>query len=90
MADNPASSDPKLALLLSIADAANALGVSRTTLYKLIAQAEIRCLAIGRRRLVPKAELEDFIARQHTAAPNPPPKKAIAARQKQATAEGRR
>ncbi len=72
------------ALLLSIAEAAQTLGVSRTLFYRLVAEHEIRCIAIGRRRLVPRAELENFVARQSAAAPNPAPDKAIAARRKQA------
>ena len=82
MARNPKNSDQLVAMLLSIADAARALAVSRSHFYGLLAQHEIRCIAIGRRRLVPKAELEAFVARQSAAAPNPTPKKAIAARQR--------
>ena len=82
MARNPKNSDQLVAMLLSIADAARVLGISRTVFYRLIAQDEIRCISIGRRRLVPKAELEAFVARQSAAAPNPTPKKAIAARQR--------
>ena len=80
----------KLAMLLSIADAARALAVSRSHFYGLLAQRKIRCIAIGRRRLVPKAELEAFVARQSAAVPNPTPKKAIAARQRRGVEAQRR
>jgi len=91
MAQNPENSDQllMLAMLLSIAEAARVLGISRTVFYRLIAQGEIRCIGIGRRRLVARTELQDFIARQSPAAPNPTPEKAIAARQRR-MAEPRR
>jgi excisionase family DNA binding protein len=49
------------ALLLSVADAAKALGVSRGSLYDLVNRGEIQSLQIGRRRLVPRKALLDFI-----------------------------
>jgi excisionase family DNA binding protein len=78
MAENPSNSDLTLALLLSIAQAASALGISRSSFYKLIAQGEIRCVAIGRRQLVSKAELFDFIERRSTVPPSPPRRKVMA------------
>lgn len=53
-------------LLLSVADAAKALGVSRGTLYELVKRDEIESLQIGRRRLVPRQALLDFINRNTT------------------------
>lgn len=49
------------ALLLSVVDAAKALGVSRGSLYELVNGGEIRSLQIGRRRLIPRTALVDFI-----------------------------
>ena len=80
MAENLANSDSPPALLLSIAEAASALGISRSSFYNLIAQGEIRCIAIGRRRLVSRAELFDFIERRSAFPPNPPNHKDMAAR----------
>jgi len=55
------------ALLLSVADAAKALGVSRGSLYELVTRGEIQSLQIGRRRLVPRQALLDFIEGNATA-----------------------
>ncbi len=47
-------------LLLSIPEAAALLGVSRSTLYLLIASGAIRTKLLGRRRLIPRAALEAY------------------------------
>ncbi len=47
-------------LLLSIPEAAALLGVSRSTLYVLIASGAIRTKLVGRRRLIPRSALEAF------------------------------
>lgn len=49
-------------LLVSVADAAEMLSVSRTTAYELIAKGAIPSVKIGRRRLVPTEELRLRIA----------------------------
>jgi excisionase family DNA binding protein len=51
------------ALLLSVAEAAKTLGISRGSLYELVNGGEIRSLQIGRRRLVPREALVEFIDR---------------------------
>ncbi len=45
-------------LLMRVTDAASCLGVSRTTLYGLIAGGEPRVVRIGRSIRVPRQELE--------------------------------
>jgi excisionase family DNA binding protein len=51
------------ALLLSVAQAAMALSIGQRSLYPLLMRGEIRSVTIGRRRLVPVAEIEHYIAR---------------------------
>ena len=38
-------------------------GIGRSKVYELIASGELRTVKIGRRRLVPAAAIEEFIAR---------------------------
>ena len=47
-----------VALVLSVAEAAEALGVSDDLIYELIARAELPCLAVGRRKLIPRLAIE--------------------------------
>lgn len=47
--------------LLSIKEAAEACGLSRTTFYGLIGKGEVRSIRIGRRRLVPESALREFM-----------------------------
>jgi excisionase family DNA binding protein len=49
-------------LALSIPDAARAIGISRASIYVLIAQRKLMTLKVGRRRLVERAEVERFLA----------------------------
>jgi excisionase family DNA binding protein len=51
------------ALLISIEAAALALGIGRTQIFSLIAQGAISSVKIGRRRLVVKQDLVDFVRR---------------------------
>ena len=50
-------------LLLRLPDAARALGIGRTTLYKLIDDGDIHVVRIGRAVRVSPAELHAFVAR---------------------------
>lgn len=52
-------------------DAARALGVGRTTVFKLIASGELRSVRLGRRRLVPTEALRELVER--LACPATPP-----------------
>ena len=48
--------------VLTVAEAAHALGISRSKLYQFIAAGEIRTIHIGRLRKVPVEALDEFIA----------------------------
>jgi excisionase family DNA binding protein len=49
--------------LLRIAEAAEALGLGRTVTYQLVMRGELPSVRVGRRRLVPTADLDRFIER---------------------------
>jgi excisionase family DNA binding protein len=49
--------------LLSIKLACQSLGLSRTSLYTLMASGQLRSVTVGRRRFVPREAIEEFIAR---------------------------
>lgn len=49
--------------LLSIDEAAEALGIGRTLAYGLIGRGELRSVKAGRRRLVPSTAVSDYAAR---------------------------
>lgn len=48
-------------LLHKIPDAAETLGIGRSTLYELIANKEIATIKIGRRTLIAQDELERYV-----------------------------
>jgi len=50
--------------LLSIEQAARALGVGRTALYSEIGAGRIRSVKVGRRRLVPSSAISEVASRQ--------------------------
>lgn len=50
-------------LLYSILDAAEAIGVKRSTMYELITRGEVTTVSIGRRRLVTADSLERYVER---------------------------
>ena len=50
--------------LLSIAQAARALGIGRTALYSEIWAGRIRTVKVGRRRLVPSSAIGEVASRQ--------------------------
>jgi excisionase family DNA binding protein len=52
-------------LLLSKRDSAVALGISLRTLETLISVKELKSVRVGRRRLIPRQELEKFTRRDH-------------------------
>jgi excisionase family DNA binding protein len=49
-------------ILFSVLEAARSCGIGRTKLLELVAAGEIRTIRIGKRRLVPRAELERYVA----------------------------
>jgi len=51
-------------LLVGVREAARVLGLGRDTAYQLVREGRLRAVRVGRRVLVPRAELEAFIARE--------------------------
>jgi excisionase family DNA binding protein len=49
--------------LLPVDDAAAALGLGRSTVYKLIGSGELFTVRVGARRLVPEAAVDAYIVR---------------------------
>lgn len=52
---------------ISLSEAARQLGVSRTSLYKLIGRGELQSFRIESRRLIPVSSIDAYIAQQQTA-----------------------
>jgi excisionase family DNA binding protein len=63
-APTPGPSNAIAKLLLTVPEAAAALGVSRSVFYQLILAGEIRSVKIGRSRRVPLVVLEEFVTQQ--------------------------
>ena len=55
-------------LAVPIAEAARLLSLSPRTVASLVATRELRSVKVGRRRLIPKKSLEDFLRCDHKAA----------------------
>jgi excisionase family DNA binding protein len=53
--------------LLSIRCSCRILGISRTSLYALMASGQLRSVTIGRRRFVPSDAIDEFITALPTA-----------------------
>ena len=51
-------------VLLSPEEAAAVLGVGRSTIYRLIDEGALRRMLIGRRALIPRADIDAFVAAQ--------------------------
>jgi len=62
--DHAAAPGALMPLLLTVAQAAELLSVSRTTLYELLAGGSIESIHIGRSRRVPIDALRDFVESQ--------------------------
>ena len=60
-------------LVLTIAEAAEVLGVSRAFAYELAARGEIPVLRLGRRRLVPRKALLQMVGEEAEGASSAPP-----------------
>ncbi|MDI6843923.1 MAG: helix-turn-helix domain-containing protein [Anaerosomatales bacterium] len=58
-----ASAEAAERLLVSVQEASRMLGVHRCTLYELMNSGALKPVKIGRRTLVPVAELEGFVER---------------------------
>lgn len=50
-------------LLLSPADAGTMLDLGRTKIYELMQSGQLESLTVGRRRLIPKEAISDFVQR---------------------------
>jgi excisionase family DNA binding protein len=48
-------------LVYSVGEAADLLGISRAFAYELVCRGELPVIRLGRRRLVPKVALLDFV-----------------------------
>lgn len=59
-------------LAYSPADAAENLGVSQRTIWRLIGSGEIGTFKLGSRTLIPADDLRALIARLRGTSPNPP------------------
>lgn len=53
---------PEPPLLLSTVEAAALLGINRSTVFELLASGDITSVKIGRRRLISRQALAEFIA----------------------------
>lgn len=60
---------PRPKLLVSIPEAVHITGIGRSKLYELLAAGEIVSVRVGKRRLIPTASLEEFVARLVASAP---------------------
>lgn len=49
-------------LAYRVNDACHALGIGRSTLYKLIAERKLKPITIGGRTLIPRSEIERLVA----------------------------
>jgi len=58
----PATTQQPQLLLLSTTEAARRLGISRAYIYELLATNQLASLKVGKRRLIPDAECQRFIA----------------------------
>lgn len=51
-------------MLLTVEEAARALGLGRTFVYELIMRREISSIKLGRKRRIPVEALDEFVARK--------------------------
>jgi excisionase family DNA binding protein len=51
-------------LTYTVTEAARALGISRSYCYELVQQGALPFLPLGRRRVIPRSALEDYVAQQ--------------------------
>jgi len=58
------SATAKVKLLVTIADAAEALALGRSAVYELLLTGQIQSVKIGRARRIPVDALQAFVARQ--------------------------
>lgn len=63
---NPTTEAPTPRLMLTVEQAAEAIGVGRTTMFALIKTGEIQSVRIGRLRRVPADEIDAYTQRLTT------------------------
>ena len=68
----PAAAPALQPLAYSVPGAAQALGVSKATVWRLVAAGELRTFKLGARTLIAAGDLLSLIERQLGAEPNPP------------------
>jgi len=51
-------------LLVGVREAARELGIGRDAAYALVREGRLRHVSLGRRVLIPRSELEAFVARE--------------------------
>lgn len=56
--------NPNDCITYGVEDAYRQLGIARSTLYQLMATGEISSIKVGKRRLIPRRALEQFVARK--------------------------
>jgi excisionase family DNA binding protein len=61
--EQPAAPLPPERVLLTVEEAAERLGIGRTTAFALVKSGEIESVLIGRLRRVPTAAIQDYAAR---------------------------
>jgi excisionase family DNA binding protein len=54
--------NPRLRLLLTVDEAAAALGISRTLCYRLLTGRQMRSVKVGNARRIPVVALQEFVA----------------------------
>ena len=59
-------------MAFSVETGAQIVGVAPRTLWKAVASGELETVKIGRRRLVTREALRDYLARHVESAPTPP------------------
>lgn len=52
---------PGAPLLMTVEEAADLLRLGRTRMYELVMSGQIVSVKVGRRRLIPRKSLEDFV-----------------------------
>jgi len=68
-----AGSDRLEPLVLSVPEAARLLGVSRNLAYELVREGRLPHVRLGRRVLIPRVGLEQWLAKEAGLAQPPPP-----------------
>jgi excisionase family DNA binding protein len=66
-----------LPLALSVAEAAKVLGIGRNGCYALVARGQLSGVRIGRRLVIPRQAVEQFLAAEPTADAAPRPLSAL-------------